>query len=268
MTGSIFWLTLRHRWRFTLLWGVGMALIGWVTMAAIPNMESLTRLTEAIANMPPVMLQFLGVEDVSELAGPESFLASAYFARTIILIAVFAVVVGLAISSGEEGDGILDMVLSLPLPRWRLQLERFAAYALIGLIVIGFSWVGLWIGLRGTEVVVNEARMAENFVALAPLTLCLIGIAMLCGAAFSSRGLAVGVASGVVLSGYVISFLGGSTEGSFLNALSPLSPFHYYNANAVTRDGLNYGDMGLLLAVTLALVGLSVWLFQRRDVGL
>jgi len=71
-----------------------------------------------------------------------------------------------------------------------------------------------------------------------------------------------------VLSGYVISFLGGSTEGSFLNALSPLSPFHYYNANAVTRDGLNYGDMGLLLAVTLALVGLSVWLFQRRDVGL
>jgi len=73
MTGSIFWLTLRHRWRFTLLWGIGLALIGWVTMAAIPNMESLTRLTEAIANMPPVMLQMLGVDDVSQLAGRRSW---------------------------------------------------------------------------------------------------------------------------------------------------------------------------------------------------
>jgi ABC-2 type transport system permease protein len=267
MTGSIFWLTLRHRWRFTLLWGIGLALIGWVTMAAIPNMESLTRLTEAIANMPPVMLQFLGVEDVAELAGPESFLASAYFARAIILMAVFGVVVGLAVSSGEESDGVLDVVLSLPLPRWRLQLERFLAYALIGVIVIAFSWLGLWIGLRGTELVVNEGSMVNNFIALTPLTLALIAIAMFCGAAFNTRGLAVGVASGVVMAGYIISFLGGSTEGSFLNALSPLSPFHYYNANAITRDGLNYGDMGLLLAVLVVLVGLSLWLFQRRDVG-
>jgi ABC-2 type transport system permease protein len=267
MTGSIFWLTLRHRWRFTLLWGIGLALIGWVTMAAIPNMESLQRLGEALANMPPVMLQMLGVENVADLAGAEGFLASAYFARAIILMAVFAVVVGLAISSGEESDGILDVVLSLPVPRWRLQLERFLAYALIGLVVIAFSWLGLWVGLRGTEIVVNEARMLDNFIALAPLTLSLIALAMLCGAVFNSRGLAVGAASGLVLAGYIVSFLGGSTEGSFLNTLSPLSPFHYYNANAITRDGLNAGNMGLLLAVTVVLVSLSLWVFQRRDVG-
>ncbi len=267
MTGSIFWLTLRHRWRFTLLWGIGLALIGWVTMAAIPNMESLTRLTEAIANMPPVMLQMLGVDDVTQLAGPESFLASAYFARAIILMAVFGVVVGLMVSSGEEADGILDVVLSWPLPRWRLQLERFLAFALIGVIVVTFSWIGLWVGLRGTELVIDEARMVDNFIGLVPLTLTLIAIAMFCGAAFNSRGLAIGVASGVVMAGYIVSFLGGSTEGSFLNTLSPLSPFHYYNPNAITREGLNYGEMGLLLAVTVVLVGLSLWLFQRRDVG-
>jgi len=190
-------------------------------------------------------------------------------------MAVFAVVVGLAVSSDEESEGILDVVLSWPLPRWQLQLERFLAFALIGVIVVAFSWIGLWVGLRGTELVINEARMVDNFIGLVPLTLiglvpltlALIAIAMLCGAAFGRRALALGAASGVVMAGYIVSFLGGSTEGSFLNTLSPLSPFHYYNPNAITREGLNYGEMGLLLAVTAVLVGLSVWLFQRRDVG-
>lgn len=52
-----------------------------------------------------------------------------------------------------------------------------------------------------------------------------------------------------------------------LRWLRLLSSFHYSSDGEPLRNGLQLGDSTVLVAVTVVLAAVSIWTFNRRDVG-
>lgn len=160
MPWAVFNETLRRDWRGMIYWGIGLGALGLVIMTIIPNVAILKQLQGLMTTMP-ALLKTLGMEDAAQLATPEGFISAGYFGRVLLILAVYTVLSGLNITANEEDQGILDVVLALPLPRWRLVMEKFAAYSLMLAGVVGLGFVGLYVGSIGSNIQVDEVSCSS-----------------------------------------------------------------------------------------------------------
>lgn len=268
MQGVVFMETLRRSWRGTLGWGLGMFLLGLFVTVIVQDADMLKRLTELMESLPAPLLGMIGAtEDVLAMATPEGFIGTAFFGRAVLIMAVYAILTGLNITANEEDQGILDVVFSLPLPRWRLILEKFAAYALLTVIILALSFLGLALGASNSAITVDLTKLLEGSINLLPGTLLMIAFTGLAGAIFSRRSIAVAVAALFVIGSYLLNFLGQMASESVFSTLSQFSFFRYFEGADVMVNGLSWGSIVALLLVTVAFVGGSLWFFQRRDIG-
>ena len=118
MNGVILVETLRRSWKSLLGWSFSMGLIGYYLMIVVPNMDVLQQYSKLISSMPSALFSLMGVDDTAVVATPEGFISFGFFSYATLMLAVWAVMAGMSISANEEDEGILDVVLALPVPRW------------------------------------------------------------------------------------------------------------------------------------------------------
>lgn len=268
MAYTVFIETLRRNWRSTLFWGGGMALLGAYIMFAIPNVDALEQYARVVESLPPALLQMLGAQDVSAIATPEGFVAFGFFSRVILLIAVYAVIAGLSLTANEEDQGIMDVMLSLPVPRWRIIVEKFAAYIIMVTVIALMSFVGLVIGLRFTSLQVDVAKLFIASINIIPPTLLLIAVTGFIATLVRRRSTALALAAVFVVLSYFINFIGAAASGTLAANLRFLSFFTYYDGEGIIQNGLSLLNVSILIGVSVGLIGGAVWFFNRRDVGI
>jgi beta-exotoxin I transport system permease protein len=268
MSGVVFFETLKRGSRTMFFWGTIIGLIAFLNIIAVPNVDGLKASAEAIAKMPPIVLQMIGGGDMAFLSTPEGYLSEQYFGIALVIFAIYGIVAGLNITANEEDKGILDVVLSLPVSRWRVVLERFLAYCLLAVSVIVVSSIILWIGILITpSMTVNMGRVIEAIVNILPGTLMTLAFTMFIATILRRRSQAIVVAAVFVIASYFVDFLGRAASTSLANDLRTISYFRYYDAVGVMQNGLSWGNVAVLLVVTTALLAASIWFFQRRDVA-
>ena len=267
MAGAIFRETLRRHWRQMLYWGIGLGLLGFYVLVVIKDVDMLAQYASIVESMPPVLMQMFGVGDAAALATPEGFISFGFFSYTLLMLAVYAVMAGLNVTANEEEEGILDVLLAQPVPRWRVMAEKLLAYALATVGIVAMAFLFILAGIQAAGIPVSVGRMLEGSVNILPSTWLMIAFTAFAAVVFRRRGTAVMVASVFVIASYFINFLGEAASGSLANALRAVSFFNYYDPNAVMVSGLNAGSIALLLGVTAALAAGALWAFQRRDVG-
>ncbi|NWG17935.1 MAG: ABC transporter permease subunit [Chloroflexi bacterium] len=268
MAGVTFVHTLRRNWRQILYWGIGIGLLGMYVAIIVQDADILKQYAELAKNVPPALLQMFGMNDTAALATPEGFISFGFFGYTLLILAVYAVIAGMSVTANEEDDGILDVVLALPIPRWRVVVERFFAYALIATAIVAVAFGGLWLGILSSALDINVSRMVEGSINMMPSFLLMIAFTMFVGVVARRKAMALAAAAIFIVGSYFINFLGSAASGSLADTLQAVSFFSYYNSEDVLLHGLNAGNVGLLLTVTAALVVGTVWSFNRRDVGL
>lgn len=268
MRGVIFTNTLRRNWRAMVYWGIGLAVYGLYAMVMMPNVDALEQYTKVMETMPPALLQAFGLtDDMAFMATPDGFLSFAFFIYALIMLTVYAVAAGLNVTANEEDQGIMDIVLSLPLPRWRIIIEKFAAYTLL---IIGISLItlaGLWMGVRTSALEFNLDHVVASVINMIPSTLLVLAFTICTAAFVPSKGKATAIAAGFVAASYFLNVIGGAAGDSIAGAVNRLSFFFYYDNNGVMLHGLAAANVIGLMAVTAAFVTAGVWAFQRRDVG-
>jgi ABC-2 type transport system permease protein len=267
MNGIVFAETLRRSWRGALYWGLGFALYALLLMLIVKDANILKQYGEIAKAFPPALMQLFG-GDATALATPEGFLAYGFFGYLLLVFAVYSILSGLNVTANEEDQGILDVVLSLPLARGRLLLEKFAAYALLTIGIIAFAFIGLILGLPFTALTVDSGRLLQATFNMVPSALLMLAFTTLAGALFRSKGTATAVAALFVIGSYVLNFLGEAASSTVFEQARRLSFFSYYDHNGVMLHGLAWGNVLLLLVVSVALVAGAAWFFQRRDVGI
>ncbi|MDX2161193.1 MAG: ABC transporter permease subunit [bacterium] len=270
MNGVIFTETLRRGWRGMLWWGIGLGFLAWLNVIAVPNVESIQQIAGLLETMPPLMMQMFGVTDIQFMATPEGYLALQLFAFFPLVLAIYGGSVGMNIVANEEDRGILDMLLSAPVPRWRVLLEKALAYAvlIVGVVALLFAWV--WAGLLMVPEIAAQIDMGELAVAtfgMVPQTWIVMGAAALFTGLLRSRGLALGLVAAFVVGSYFLNTLGGAVTDSILATLRPLSYFSHLDSAAIFNGNVQWGALLLPALATAVGVGIGMIGFQRRDVG-
>jgi len=269
MIGSIFYQTLRRNWRQMLWWGLGMGAVGLAVALIVPNADMLKQYANIMKTVPPAMLAMLGGEDAVSVSTPTGFLDLIFFSYALLILAGFAVMAGLNITANEEESKIMDMLLSLPVRRWRLMLERFLAYTLICLGIVLLTFGGLWLGIKASPALaMDEGRLLETTLNLLPSTVLVIAMTMLLATLLRNKNIAAAIAAAIIVSSYFVDSIGRTASDSLANSLRVISFYKYYDSTFVIHNGLNWGNVLTLSVVTIVFVIGSLWFFQRRDIGI
>src|SRR5262249_14761865 len=149
---------------------------GLMVAAMVPDADMLKSFAKIMQAMPPSMLQMFG-EDAASVATPEGFLNAIFFSYALLILAGYAVIAGLNVTANEEDSKVLDVHLSLPIPRWRLVLERFLAYTVITVGVVALTYAGLWFALKlAPAMTVDQGKLLQATLNLLPSTLLVLAL--------------------------------------------------------------------------------------------
>jgi len=267
MSGTVFMETLRRKWRTMLYWGLGLAIYGFFITSFVQDSNMLKQYGELMKNMPPAMMAMFGA-DAASMATPEGFIGLEFFSYSLLVTAIFAVTAGLDMTANEEDAGIMDVLLSLPLVRWRVIVEKFLAYLLMLVVIILVMTVGLTVGNQASAIKIDVPKLLQSGLNILPGTLLMMAFTTFIAVLVRSKGTATGIAAVFVIGSYFLNSLGEAASGTIIDQLRAFSFFHYFDYNGVMLNGLNWGNIGLLIAAAVLLFGGSLWLFQRHDIGI
>ncbi|MGB1286720.1 MAG: ABC transporter permease subunit [Aggregatilineales bacterium] len=267
MRGAIFTSTLQQSIWQMLYWGIGLSAMAVlvVTMAPLFNAMDFVGLLE---NMPPILIKSLGVgDDITVLGTPEGIIAFGFFGKMALLFVVYPVVMGMRVTSNEEGEGILDMVLSLPIDRRSVIIERFAAY-IVTVIIIGLMiTAGFVIGAGIVDIELDVTLLMIISLNLIPALVFVLALTVMMGAIIGKQRLALGIVTGFVIVSFMFQTLGGMIDGTLGDIINGLSFFTYNSPGTIIQNGVNPMSAILLFGLSIIMLGIALFQFERRDIA-
>lgn len=240
------------------------AIAGYFTLL-YPTYKSTFNLQQVLDEMPPAMKALIGGEfiDISSVTG---FLNIELFPLILpAVLAAYAITQGSGMTAAEESRGTIDVLLSYPVARWRVVLEKTAAVVISVIVVAAGLWFGAIAGAAASASPIEAANVAAGLVLATLLALDFGAFALLLAAATGNRGTAVGVSVAVLVVMYFINALAPIIQG--LNSIKEWSLFWWYLESDPIRNGLAAGDALLLAVVAAVLLGASLAAFDRRNLS-
>ena len=181
-----------------------------------------------------------------------------------LMVGFYAAYVGVGAVSRDVERKTMDVLLSTPVSRRRLLLERGAAVAAMLLLLSLVGGIGVIIGGHNAGVDVPGGAIMAAFIGCWPLLVVISSISMLLSVVMNDQKAAMGLSFAVVLVSYVLNYASFLTPG--LKALRWATPMGYYDhTGLIVGDWSRWGDVGVLLATTAIIALLSTWLFQRKE---
>ena len=244
-------------------WGLGMGLLLYAVLSAVPSVVGTAAACNSILSLST---SFEWIAEPIALCTPGGY-ATWKYGFTILVIALWPLLVGARMLRGEEERGSMDTLLSLPRGRARVALEKLAAMwtalLLMGLI-IGLLAFGAAEGVKADFGLGDTLLYGLNLVLICGV---FGSIALLLSQFTQERGPAAGITGGLLLFFIALDMVHRVVPNS--EWLSRLSPVYYYNLSKplIPAYGVNPGGMLVLLVLSMLLSGAALWLFLRRDVG-
>lgn len=263
MLRNVFLKTLWDQRRTFLWWIIGLLLLSLYTAGLYPSIAK-TSFTDYIKALPPALTALFG--DSFSLATAEGYL-NAYFFDMMgpIFFVIYAIGAGSGAIAGEEDRGTLDILLAGPTKRWSVVLHKFAAMV-AGTFLLGFfMWAGLVLAAVLVDMPLSFVRLAEASVGSVLVGLVFGSLALAVGCIRGNRGLSIGLPAAVTLAAYVLKVYAPLVEA--MKPFQKLSPFYYANAARPLVNGMSIGDMSILAGLSLILLVVALFAFQRRDVA-
>lgn len=260
MLRSVFAKTLKDQRRSLVWWGVGIA---WIVAVYVGPYQSFVSAGLVTQEVPELVSDIMGPSDFAEPAGYVTGIVYMLLGSSLVVLAsTFA---GARAVAGDEEEGMLAVIVSHPVSRTRLVLERAAALA------VSNAWLGFVMFVAvAAAAAANDMGLALGDIAAASVGLAMFGLvfglgAMAAGALGASRGLALGATAAVALTMYLLSAL--SPLAGELEWLGRLSALHYYLGNDPLRTGFDWTGLGVLAAAAAALLLIAALGLRNRDIG-
>jgi ABC-2 type transport system permease protein len=255
--------SLAERRRSTIGWVVGVAAYTLLNVAVYPQVKQQSGLNDLMKDYPPALMAMFGIDAKSmDLTSSVGYLGSQLGLIGPLLLVMVGVAFAASTLAGEEESGTLGLVLSYPVTRGRVVLEKAAGLV----VVVGVVGLGLMASIVAGRVFELEipVRGLVGFCAAVVLLGVLFGlIALAVGAATGSKSLATGVSATVAGATYLISSLSSVVPG--LRPLRWISPFWYATGSNPLANGLGLADLAVLVGLSAVVLVLAVVVFDRRD---
>jgi ABC-2 type transport system permease protein len=267
MPGSLALDALRRLRRGMAWWAAGLVALAALQLGVYPTVRDESGLSDLIRDYPDAVKELFGFGgadfDYTSAAG---YLGAELFSLVVpLLLIIVAVSAGARAVAGEEEQGHLELVLSLPVGRRRVVMEGLAAMAAEVIALGAVLLAALLIGAPLVGMEIASGRVAAAVLAAVLLAVGFGAVALAIGAATGRRAVAAGATAALALTAYLVHSLGALVP--WLDALGPFTPFHHYAAPEPLRNGVSVPDLAVLVAVAAVAALAATIAVERRDIG-
>lgn len=264
MLRNVFTKSMRDLRRSLLWWSIGLAGLVATMMAVYPSVRDNPELNRLVQDYPEALKAFIAFGGSVDYVSGAGYLGSELFSFMVpLLLAIAAIGSGAAAIAGEEERGTLELLLSQPVTRRRVAVEKLAAtIAEVGTLS-AVLWLALWAGVALTGMEISSWEALSASLTAGALALTFGAIAFLVGAATGRKALAIGLAAAVAVASYLVNAL-----AALVNELEPLqkfSPFYHYAIGDPLRQGIAPAHAGVLIGVAAVAAVAGIAAFDRRD---
>ncbi|NQV06568.1 ABC transporter permease subunit [bacterium] len=256
MLANVFTKTVLDRWKGVAIAAGSLGLMLLFGMAVYRDVD-----LSVYSNLPEAMRSLMNIGENADASGlAYGAIYSSYGALTL---ASLALSMGAASIAGEERNGTIGLLLGNPRSRTQVLLSKMASTVVLvaagTLLLWGLGRVVpeiLSVDIGGRQI---EALMVHMFV----IALFHGFLALAIGAWTGKRGLASGATAGfMVLSFFAVGLLP-FVEG--FESVAKVFPWHYYEAGTPLVNGIQWGNLGLLLGLSAVLGAVALVGLERRD---
>jgi len=256
----LLWQEILFRRNAIIGWGLGLCFFPIVYLSLYPSMADEV---QGLADMEIYKAMGVSINSV------EGWIGSTVILFVPILASIYALINGTGTLAGEEEDGRLEMVVTLPLPRWQIvTVKAIALSVALFLILLIVSLVTALVFLAIESQLETELAAVDMITGLMgawPMTFAFAMISMFLAAFCSRRRVAALIATALVIISYF-----GSNLSTMVSALEPLQPLFLHTYLDSTGSSLTVGqqasDMLVLMGVGFVAFALALFFFQRRDI--
>jgi len=252
---------LRLRRRMLLWTAGGVVTYVFLIVAVYPSFKGDTSL-DAMIQANPAAASAFGIS--GSITTPAGWLNANVYANIGPLLALLLTIgYGAAAVAGQDADGTLGLLATLPMSRTRLVLAKTWTLLPIALVVPVATLVVCLAGPR-FALTPDWGALLGVTVTLTLLAFIFGACAMFVGALTGSRGAATGAASALAAAAYLISSLGPVVPE--LHSIRWLSPFSWAVGNDQLAHGPITAEMLALLGLAAALAVATIPAFRRLDI--
>ncbi|MFN7210050.1 MAG: ABC transporter permease subunit [Aggregatilineales bacterium] len=267
MKGVIFRETLRRSWRSAALLGLTLGVMALYITAVLNDSRIVETFSQLAVNLP-FLLNTLGGSDATFLATPTGLINYGYFSWLILVVCGYAVYLGVSVTISEEERGILDVLLSAPVARIQVMIEKLLAFAALIALGVLIGHVGLagmtWLfdSFRGE---VDQGRLLQASLNMLPSAWLVLAFTAGISALVRRRNVAATLGGALVAASFFVDTFGRNVPD--VDGLRAVSFLSYYDSVKVLRDGFALNNALLLLGIAAVMLLIGVISFQRRDLG-
>jgi beta-exotoxin I transport system permease protein len=253
-------LDLVRRRRAVLGYTLGAALYAFVIVALYPAFEHSTGLDNLTKNSPTIAALFGAVGSLTSPAGWLNVNLYANFFPLLVLLATIGY--GASSLAGQDEDGTLATVVTLPIRRRRITVEKVLAMGAQAAAIVVVTTAVIALG-HFFDITVTAGHLWGTSLGVLLLGIDLGLVALAVGAATGHSGTALGVASVVAAASYLISSL--APVVAWVRPARFASLFYWSVGNNQLSAGLSFGGLAVLVVAGLVLGALAVAAFERLD---
>jgi len=255
----LFWQELKFRRNAILGWSLGLCFFPLVYIGIYPSVAS-----EMAGLADLEIYKALGMS----LGTFQDWVGSILIVFMPLVASIYAVINGTGTLAGEEEDGRLEMIVTLPLPRWQIVTAKAVALMISAVIMfLVVATVSVFVFQSIESQIETDMAAMDLFSAVMsayPLVFAVGMIGMFLAAFAPSRRVAGTIAAVILTVSYFGNNLAGSTP-----VLEPFEPFFLFTylegTGKAVMEGQQAGNLLTLTAIGLVSFALAVFFFQRRN---
>jgi ABC-2 type transport system permease protein len=267
MLGNVFIKSLRDERVGMAWWMLGISALVGVVVAVFPTIEANLEFNELLQAYPEALKTMMGLRELSEMTSAVGFLNAELFGLMApLLVLIHGVTLGSRSIAGEEGDGTLEVLLSEPITRRRILIQKFAANCVTQGFLAATFCMALVIGSLLIDMDVSIWSIIGASFNLLVFGLTFGTMAFAVGCWTGRRSLSVALTVGFATTSYLVIALSSLVDS--MEIAKWLSPFFYYSDGNPLANGINPLYVVILLSSCAVLLCGAYLVFERRDIRL
>ncbi len=214
----------------------------------------------------PAYAGFTGGRNISMLE-VKGFVALEYYGWSWMLTGLFIAYLSVSVIAGDFENKRMDMNLSAPISRRRYVLEKFTAMSVVSLFIVLVEIAGLTWGLASINAL-NEfpaSGVLLSLIGCLPFLMVIAAVGMLTAVLSQKVRTGMGATFAFVFAEFFLYTFGGFSKN--LEWMKSISAFKYWDYLSVIIDDLfKAGDFLLLMILAAAILIISMWIFEKKDI--
>jgi ABC-2 type transport system permease protein len=197
----------------------------------------------------------------------KGFITLEFFSWWWMLAGLYIAYLSVSVVASDFENKRMDVLFSTPISRRRYLLEKFSATSAIALIIILVAVTGLTGGLASIDAL-HDFSAHEVFLSLIgclPFLMVIAAVGIITAVILQKARAGMGVTFAFVFAEFFLYTFGSFSKS--LEWMKTISIFNYWDYSSVIIDDLfKAGDFLVLTLVTIVLLIIGIWVFEKKDI--